>query len=289
MGYMHIENLYRPEAQRILAFREVYALEKVHGTSAHVGWGPEGIRFFAGGAKHEAFVALFDTAALMDKFAQAFPVAKATVYGEAYGGKMQGMKATYGESLRFIAFDVQVGDLWLSVPDAEKVVLSLGLEFVPYEFGPTDLLWLGAERDRPSVVAERRGCGTDRPREGVVLRPPFEVRTNNGGRLIAKHKGDAFAETKTPREVDPALLKVLEEAEAIAAEWVTEMRLTHVLDRLGNPTELSATGAVIKAMVEDVTREASGEIVDSKDARKAIGTRAARMFKARITTIQGGA
>ena len=38
MGYLHIENLYRPIAQSILLFREVYALEKIHGTSAHVGW-----------------------------------------------------------------------------------------------------------------------------------------------------------------------------------------------------------------------------------------------------------
>ena len=38
MGYRHIENLYRPRAQTILLFRECYALEKIHGTSAHVAW-----------------------------------------------------------------------------------------------------------------------------------------------------------------------------------------------------------------------------------------------------------
>lgn len=36
MGYMHIDNLYKN--QDMLIFRECYALEKIHGTSAHVSW-----------------------------------------------------------------------------------------------------------------------------------------------------------------------------------------------------------------------------------------------------------
>jgi hypothetical protein len=35
-------------------------------------------------------------------------------------------------------------------------------------------------------------------------------------------------------------------------------------------------------MTEDVLREAAGEIVDSKDARRAIGQRAAKLFKSRL-------
>src|SRR5690348_10996218 len=34
MGYLHIGNLYK--TQDLLLFRECYALEKVHGTSAHI-------------------------------------------------------------------------------------------------------------------------------------------------------------------------------------------------------------------------------------------------------------
>lgn len=36
MSYMHIDNLYK--SQTLLMFRECYALEKIHGTSAHVMW-----------------------------------------------------------------------------------------------------------------------------------------------------------------------------------------------------------------------------------------------------------
>jgi hypothetical protein len=39
------------------------------------------------------------------------------------------------------------------------------------------------------------------------------------------------------------------------------------------------------AMIEDVTREASGEIVDNKTVRKAIGTRTVKLYKARICAL----
>jgi hypothetical protein len=286
VGYLHIDNLYKPEAQGILLFRECYALEKIHGTSAHVRWdGMGGVRLFSGGEKPDAFAALFDTTALALAFTEKCGTRDVTVYGEAYGGKCQGMRATYGERLRFVAFDVRSGDWWLDVPSAEGLIVGLGLEFVAYSRIPTDLAAIDAERDRPSEQAKRNGIAEPKIREGVVLRPPVEVTTNGGNRIIAKHKRAEFLETKTMREVDPAQRVVLEAAEKIAEEWVTEMRLTHVLDRLGNPTDLSATGKVIAAMVEDVCREASGEIVDSKEARKAIGAAAARLFKRRVTTV----
>jgi len=282
MGYLHIENLYR--TQHILAFRECYALEKVHGTSAHIAWSDGALRFFSGGESHERFVGLFDGADLATRFTT-LGHPSVTVFGEAYGGKQQGMRATYGEALHFIAFDVQVGETWLAVPDAAEVVAALGLEFVPYAKGAADLAWLDAQRDAPSVVAVRRGCG-EKAREGVVLRPLFEVTLNNGARVIAKHKRDEFRERTTPQKVvDPAALAVLAKADAIAAEWVTEMRLSHVLQRIPTPHRMEQVPQIITAMIEDVTREAAGEIVDSKEARRAIGKRAAEMFKARVARI----
>jgi RNA ligase-like protein len=279
MGYLHIENLYK--SQDILLFRRCYALEKVHGTSAHVAWGPAGITFFSGGESHTRFVGLFDGAALQDRFKE-LGHAEVTVYGEAYGGSQQGMRLVYGLELCFIAFDVQVGPYWLSVKDADQVCQSLGIEFVPYEEISTELTEIDRARDQPSVVAVRRGTGDDKPREGVILRPLIEMTKNNGSRVIAKHKTDTFAERATPpKVVDAAKLEVLAAAEAIAQEWVTPMRLVHVLDKLG-ATEMSDVPKVIRAMVEDVFREAKGEIVESKDARTAIGKRTARLFKERL-------
>lgn len=283
MGYLHIDNLYK--CQDILMFRECYALEKVHGTSAHVayrrGTPKDGLRYFPGGVSEHSFQALFDHDALLAKFAAQFPDAdEVTVYGEAYGGSCQKMSHTYGIALQFIVFDVQVGDVWLSVPQAEAVAQALGLEFVPYLRISTDVTALDTARDMPSEVAKRRGITEPRPSEGVVLRPLIELRKNNGDRIIVKHKGEAFKETTTARKVDdPAKLAVLADAQAIADEWVTEQRLTHVLDKLPHATSMEYVRDVMAAMVADIVREAAGEIQDSKDARRAIERRTALLFK----------
>lgn len=287
MGYQHINNLYKD--QRILAFKEVYALEKIHGSSAHVSWrvtdNTEAINLFAGGESHERFKALFDLEGLYAKF-RALGHPSVVVHGEVYGGKCQGMKDVYGIELKFVAFDVLIGDSWLDVPNAVEVVNALGLEFVDWVKLPTDIALLDAERDRESVQAIRNGMGCGHIREGIVLRPPFEVTLNNGERVIAKHKGDKFAERTNTPKVSPEKLSVVTEANKIAEIWVTEMRLSHVLDKLSpKATELSDIPRVNTAMLEDVIREAAGEIVDNKDVRRAITQASGRLFKARVTRI----
>ncbi len=79
-------------------------------------------------------------------------------------------------------------------------------------------------------------------------------------------------------------LRVLADANQIADEWVTEMRLAHVLDKLGllDSASMSDTRNVVNAMREDVTREAEGEIVMSPEALRAIGKKAAILFKGRV-------
>lgn len=282
MGYLHIENLYK--APDLLMFREVYALEKIHGTSAHISWKDGEVKLFSGGEKPEKFAALFDLKALAERLT-AIGNTSMIVYGEAYGGKCQGMSETYGKSLKFVVFDVKVGECWLSVPKAEDVAKALGLEFVFYEKTSTDLPDLNRCRDANSTQAVRNGITDPKPREGVVLRPLEEFTKNNGGRVIAKHKREEFMETATVREIDPTKLKILEDAKAIADEWVTPMRLTHVLDKV-QATEMNQTGDIIRAMLEDVKREAGTEVVWSKDAEQAVCRAAAALYKRRISEIK---
>jgi hypothetical protein len=282
MGYLHIDNLYKN--QDILLFKRCFALEKVHGTSAHISFHLEGnkLGFFSGGESHPKFVALFNQDQLLASF-QALGHSEVMVYGEAYGGKQMGMRETYGSDLCFIVFDVKVGDNWLRVRDMEQVARGLGLEVVPIVEVSTDLEALNEQRDAPSVVAQRRGCGNDKLREGVILRPLIEVTKNNGDRIIAKHKREAFSERATPQKiVDPAKLLVLTEATAIAEEWVTPMRLSHVLDKLPQPISMTDTPKVIAAMVEDVYREGAGEVVPSKEATSAMGKRTAYLLKEKL-------
>jgi hypothetical protein len=274
MGYMHIENLYKN--QDILLFKECYAMEKIHGTSAHISWNNSEVHFFAGGEKHENFVKLFDVENLRSKFLE-LGHEKITVYGEAYGGRCQGMSKTYGKELRFVAFDVKVDECWLNVPNAEQIAQFLSLDFVAYAKTTTDIEELNRHRDLPSFQAVKNGIKDTHKREGIVIRPLIEVIKNNGARIIAKHKAEEFQEIKTPRNIGDKL-QVLTEADAIAEEWVTPMRLNHILQKFPD-AGMEQTSAIIAAMIEDVEREGVDEIVISPSVRKTIGRRTALMFK----------
>lgn len=290
MGYLHIENLYRN--QTVMEFEEVYAMEKIHGTSAHIKWSKkDGLSFFSGGETHSRFLILFKQDELKDLLAS-FQQDEIIIYGEAYGGKQQGMKATYGLDLKFIAFDVKMNGNWLDVPTAETMIKYLKLDFVDYTRLRPTLENLNAERDRSSVQASRNGCGDDKLREGIVIRPIKELVDERGNRIIAKHKRAEFTETKTPREVDPARQIVVKAANKIASEWVTEERLKHILSGvqalinnmkgLENSTrELSIedTKEILEVMVEDVYREGKGEIVEGPETKTAICKRAAKLYR----------
>jgi hypothetical protein len=291
MGYEKIPNLY--QVTEILdLFKELFALEKIHGTSAKFIWKDGKLTFNAGGEKHRRFVSLFDEKGLTQRLRDEFgDYCTVIVYGEAYGGKQQGMSATYGGSLRFVAFEVKIDGNWLNVPNAEDVVGKLGCEFVHYVKGPATLEFLNEQRDAPSVQAQRNGIAEPRKREGVVLRPLIELTKNNGKRVLVKHKRDEFRETKTPRVVDPAKLKVLEDAKAVADEWVVAMRLEHVIGKMmhgrdGEELTIRDTSNVIKAMIEDIRIEAGDEIKWSKSVSTAIGGKTAPMFKSRINKLK---
>jgi len=278
VSYLKIYNLYKD--QNILLLKECYALEKLDGTSAHVRWGEGQLAFFAGGASHETFIKLFNQEQLKESFiALGIPLDKQiVVYGEAYGGKIQAMSATYGKELKFCAFEVRIGDSWLSVPEAEAIVLKLGLDFVPYKKIATDLASIDAERDAPSAQAVKCGILEARKREGVILRPLVELTLNNGSRVIAKHKRDDFRETATPREVNTDKLQVLEEANAIANEWCTLERLKHIVSKSENHS-MERIPEMVKEMIDDINIEGKGELVFSKEAGKAIGKKTVEMYK----------
>ena len=279
MGYLHIDNLYKN--QEILMFKECYCLEKIHGTSCHISWKDNKVHFFSGGAKEILFVALFDHEFLTKKF-QEFGYDEMRIFGEGYGGKLQAQKTTYGDKLKFVAFDIKIGHSWLNVPDMDKIAKKFNLDVVDWVKCSTDLDVLDRERDKPSVQAVKNGCGEDKLREGIVIRPLIELKKNNGARILCKHKNDKFKETKTPRYVSDEDLVVLTKAKEIAEEWVTEMRLNHVLDKLGPDVGIEKTRDVIFAMLEDIEREAVDEIVMSKEAKRAISTKTGKMFTDKI-------
>lgn len=292
MGYASIKNLFAVPGF-VGSTDEVYCLEKVDGTSSHISWKNGQLTFFSGGSKHETFVALFDQVKLTEQFKHLG--GDWTIYGEAYGGKLQGMRDTYGDALKFVAFDVLKGERgkdgdgeWLNVPDACVIACSLSLEFVHFERGPNTLEFMDKCRDMTSVQAKRNGIDGDKVAEGVVLKPITEQRDHRGNRVHYKHKRKEWSETRTPREVDPAQTKVLESARAVADEYVVPERLKHVIGhleaRLQREVDIKDTGDIIREMIADIKKESMpGEIDFTQEAHRAIGTKAAQLFKKSFT------
>ncbi len=281
MAYQHIENLYCN--QDILLFKECYVSEKIHGTSAHIRWQDNQIHFFSGGEKHQKFSNLFNIPELKEKF-QALNIDKFVIYGEAYGGKQQGMRKTYGDDLKFIVFEVKIGDCWLDMYSADKFASALRFEFVWYTRTNTDIETLDIYRNQSSVQARRNSpvLFSVAKSEGIVIRPIIEVTKNNGQRIIAKHKRADFSETKTPMEVNKADLEVLSRIKDICIEWVTENRLSNILSHIEGELEIEMIPRLINLMVEDVLREGEREIVKSKQLVKAISRETALMVKRRL-------
>lgn len=154
MGYEHIEHLYKhPEFFKNYANSkecntDVYALEKIHGTSTWIDYvnvrnldknneiyeidedknkddqkvndneyeyifEDFHIRFHSAGERPDAFAALFDHKFLKQQLFQLVSNNnwyRIKVHGEGYGGKQQKMADTYGPNLKFIVFDVKVFD-----------------------------------------------------------------------------------------------------------------------------------------------------------------------------------
>ncbi|MCK7512180.1 MAG: RNA ligase family protein [Desulfobacterales bacterium] len=281
MSYMKIPNLYRVR-DLFSNFAKLYAAEKVHGTSAHIRYqndGPElgdHLSYFSGGADHAAFARLFDHEALLAKFRE-LDVPDVTVYGEAYGGKLQGMRDTYGPDLWLMAFEVKVVDSWLNMLKAFGLVDSLGLEFVPFKTIDGTPEAIEAAMMEPSVVAIRRGFTETKLREGVVLRPLEEFTLNNGGRVIAKHKHPSFAETAHPRSLTDPDVDLPEQK--LAQDYCTAMRVAHVLDKFTAPRAPESIKPFIDAYYADVTAECTDAEREQLKGRKAISILSASLPK----------
>jgi hypothetical protein len=300
MGYRKIPNLYRPEIADILEEPKLYAMEKIHGTSAHIKYHADGtLSFFAGGSNHQEFLNLFDQEKLIAAFLEIaeagqmvrlpVPVKSWTVFGEAYGGKINAQAWRYGKKLRFVAFDVLLigaddSEHWFTVPAAHDFVTELlGLEFVHYEEVTSDLPTLDAARDKPSTQAKRNGIEGEQPTEGVVLRSLTEKPAHHFDRMMAKHKRKEERETKTDFQPGDKVA-VYEAAQAIAQEWVTEERLNHVIQKvcLAETPSVQHFAKIVTGMVDDVITEGGEMLVDTPEARKAIGAKASKLFKKRL-------
>lgn len=283
MGYLKIKNLHK-DSTMLSLFKEIYVMEKIHGTSTHITYKNGELRFFKGGIGGQfTFEQLFNKEKLLKSF-EDLGHDSVIVYGEAYGGSTQKMSKTYGQDLKFIAFEVQIGDYWLSTDKAYNVVQKLDLDFVQFVRCEATEERVNYWRDKESEQAIRNGMGSGHIREGIVIRPIVEVLHSNGGRFIAKHKSAKFSEHKTPMPLDPDRQEKFNDAKDFAEEFVVPMRIRHVIDKIKSENDkfemdMKFTKDVIVETVADVLAEEGDRITWSLQIEKAIGRQAVLIFK----------
>lgn len=109
------------------------------------------------------------------------------LYGEGYGHGIQKDGEKYANSQRFILFDVMINGCWQDFGNVKSIGREIGIQVVP-EVGVgwlTEAIRLTNGGVHPSLLG-------DRPREGLVMRPPHELTDRKGNRIMCKVKAKDF-------------------------------------------------------------------------------------------------
>jgi Rnl2 family RNA ligase len=284
--YPHLESVYKvPELQW---FTRVIATEKVHGTNARIQLGDGILR--VGGRNEELserntnfgfYNWVMDSADVWrQRFMRVFPDREdIIIYGEWFGpGIQKGVQ--YGVEKQFRAFDVRIGGSLLDYADFISVCDQLDIPRMPLVYdGPFDLEALLDLRHKVSVVGQAAGVtDPENTWEGIVLRPPIMLRNKRGEWVMAKLKDEAFEERKSLKKSPMAPVDHTE-AIAFAEEWVTPMRLEHVLQQAREQQvpidSMQGMGSILRLMAADVLRESG----TPKDQWKLYGSHVAKQTK----------
>lgn len=270
----------RPE---IFAVKKVVVTEKIHGSNfrvhfplgmsslADVKYGSHETEYAPGvdfqlGKAVQWFGARQDLLGCMWEVIKSYGFPDATVFGEAHGPgiKAKGVRYSNGQEMLFRAFDIMVGqnfvthDLFVEITD--KMLLPR-----------VHVVWAGEPSmetfdhllEKPSITAALNGVDDDKNlAEGIVIRSNPLLRNVFGEWLIAKHKAKKFAEKaeapveKKPREATPADL--------FAATFVTEGRARNAVGRIRDRGQVIADDMtdmpmLIAEIVADLHKECEDE------------------------------
>lgn len=237
----------RPE---ILAVREAVATEKIHGTNFRV-FLPEAlasideIRFgcrneeldredstFYGGRPVRFFTERVSLLERMLAVVRRHGFGDTTVFGEMFGAGIQKhVRYATDHVVRFRAFDIMIGDNFVTYDRFVELCDEMGLDRVPEVWrGEPSLAAFDALLERDSTVARENGVAAERNMaEGVVIRSNPLLRDVFGQWLMVKHKSAGFAEVKERRSVVGAELGP---AQAFAERFVLPGRIDNALGRL---------------------------------------------------------
>lgn len=118
-------------------------------------------------------------------FEQTFGDTEVMLFGEGYGGEIQG--GIYGCKEDFILFDVLINDVFLSRHDVREIAAKLGIMSVPIILGCNPLKTAIA-----LVKSKPKSLLGDCEMEGLIGTPITGLRDRMGNRIIVKIKACDF-------------------------------------------------------------------------------------------------
>lgn len=121
------------------------------------------------------------------KFDETFGTKEVTIYGEAFGGKIQ--KNPHGVEPQFMVFDINIDGVWLQYPDVSKIAESLGLRYNNHVL----IMGWDTVMDAFKETVKQR-LDEDEYFEGLVAVPGHMPLTRLGERVMTKIKVADFEE-----------------------------------------------------------------------------------------------
>ena len=168
--------------------------EKVDGTNIRVFW--DGYKVHFGGRTDNAQIppnlmsrleTLFGGEKNEQILEQVFGCKEVLLFGEGYGGKIQG-RGRYPNDEDFILFDVFIDGVFLRYIDVRNVAAQLGITVVPiFSYGATfeEVIKFMKYKKPKSFLG-------DCPMEGLIGTPLTGLRDRLGNRIIVKIKACDF-------------------------------------------------------------------------------------------------
>jgi len=201
------------------------------------------------------------------------------LYGEWHGSGdtkkgwpqvQKGIRYKNGNDFR--VFDVKVNGKYVSQDEIAAFALRVGLKTMPVLYrGKPDQKVFDSLIDTMSRLGEENGIvDPENTIEGLVIRTNEFLWNADRSPVMAKYKVGKWAERASAQKhhtTQPKKKVIVPGAEAFAKEFVTDMRLLHVLAQLCEENisiETSCMGEVMKRMGQDIKREGAKSLEDAE-------------------------
>jgi Rnl2 family RNA ligase len=239
-----------------------------------------------------------------------------TVYGELFGGDYPHKDVPktqqscvqkhvyYSPKQDFIAFDLKVDGIYMSLDFANEVFEKFGIPYCKTLFRGSLEDCLAYQNEYITTLPREAGLPEIEGNicEGNVIRPINPIFLWSGERLIIKNKNKTFSEKhgydvknkerKPVKQLEPHIVEAIE----TASQYINENRLRNVLSKVGEVGQKDfgkIMGLFTQDIIEDYMKDESKSFngLEKKDRQlitKNIGQRAAYLLRQNFINIVDG-